>query len=360
MSTPRPLMLATLGVLIVTIAQGCSFPQVLPQKEVNYGILKLDPKIDREEFKGKFGTVNTIVNADGSSTNTDLANTTITSISQFKENDLFALSSSGIIYNTDNGGVAWRQIKAADNFTAQYIDYAKDDDEKIIISGSLGGTGKIYLSTNEGQLTQIYSDVPGGTSIPYVFLSKRNNDQIIAVVRNNAGDELISSSDGGKSWQKYEKLTSRVRAWNIEDKQLVFLSENNEVKKQSNTNDSSPIFDVEKPVAEFQNQTINKVIYTTGTSFVLTNAGLYRKSSEGAIGKISLPITDAPVISMAVDPFDSSHYVAGVGTKLLETKNGGSSWTVRNDVGTEIGAGRVLVTHFDPFQQGQIFLGRGK
>lgn len=361
MSTPRPLMLATLGVLIVTVAQGCTFPQIIPQRAEAYGILKLDPNIDREEFRGRFGTVNTVANADGSPANADLSRTSITQLYQFEQNNLFAVASTGSIYNTNNGGVSWRQVNSVDGFNAQWLDYGRDDDTKIIVSGAQGGTGKIFLSTNESSLTQVYSDVPGGTSIPFAMVSKRNNNQLVAVVRNGAGDELITSNDGASSWQKYEKLPARVKQWRVENQQLTMLLENNQVRRQNNTNDAAPTFDVTNATTGLpSNQTINSVVRGANATFTLTNTGLFRASSEGTVIQISLPITDSPVLSFAVDPFNPSRYIAGVGTRLLETSNGGSSWTIRNDVGTDNGAGRILVTHFDPFVNGQIFLGRGQ
>jgi photosystem II stability/assembly factor-like uncharacterized protein len=361
MSSQKPLTLLSLGVLIITIAQGCSLPgtQLFRQVPKVYGILKLDPSITTGNFKDKFGAVNDVVNNNNESAGS-LSTLTISRIQQFQKDNLFAVSTGGGLYNTNNGGQNWRQIATSEGVVTLGLDFAKESDSgKLIIGGSVNTTGKIYLSEGDKELKEIHSDVPGGTSIPFVSISPRVNSSFFAIVRNTANDEIIVSTDNGGSWKKTEKLTTRVKSLTKGANGVNLLLENNKLLSQNNLDDSSPTFDTVEPNINFGTQTIVKSVVLSGTTYTLTSTGLYKSQSDGTQVKYSLPITDSPVLDFAIDPNNPSHYLVGVGVRLLETSNSGATWTVRNDVGEEEGAGKIQVIHFDPFTAGQVYLGRG-
>jgi hypothetical protein len=362
MSSQRPLTLLALGVLIVTIAQGCTFPgaNLLQPAPKNYGVLKLDPLVDNPDYKGKFGAVNDIVGNDGTTSVGTLNGLTISQINQYQKESVFVFSKTGGLYNTNNGGRNWRQVGTTEGLNSLSMDYSKSGDTtQVLVSGSVNTTGKIYLSTNEKELKEVHSDVPGDTSIPFVSISPRSNSNFLAIVRNSVSDEIIVSVDAGSSWRKSEKLPSRVRSLTKSSNGVNLLLENNQLRRQNNSNDGEPTFDIIDVASNFANQTILKTVDTSVGQFLLTNAGLYRVNSDSTT-KFSLPVTDSPVLDFAIDPYNTEHYIAGVGTRLLETTNSGSTWTVRSDVGNEAGAGKIYVTHFDPFVTGQIYLGRGQ
>lgn len=361
MTTSSPLTLAALGVFILTVAQGCTFPgsEYLQPKVVSYGLLKMDPSITGD-YKNKFGAINTLANTDGSEVQGDLTNANIIRIEQYQKDNLFVFTRRGNIFNTNNGGINWRQVSTSEGFTGGAMDFSTDDDSRIVIGGAINATGKIFLSVNEAPLQEIHSDVPGGTNIPFVALNKTNNNIIYAIVRNSVADALIISTDGGSSWRKTDTLPARVTRFGIIQNKLTINLENNQQRVQNNLDGMFPTFDIHDLALGLNaNKKVLKTLTVNDANLTLTEEGLYYTAQDGSKHKYILPITDSPVYDFDIEPTNTNHIIAGVGTRLLETFNGGNTWTVRNDVGEEQGAGKIQVTHFDPFVSGQIYLGRG-
>lgn len=359
----RPVLLASLGVLILTAFQGCTLPgaNLLPQNKVlSCGILKLDPNITEGDYKDKFGAINAVVKSDGSNASSDLSKVSITKLFQADDKTVYAVTTNGGVFNTNNGGRNWKQNSVPDSAVIQDLNYIDSDQAHLYVGGNASNTGKIYAADSSSGLHEVYSDVPGGTTIPFVYISNRNTNDIIAILRSKTSDTIIHSFDNASSWQKLLVLPSKVVDFSYPNKVMNLLLENGTILRQNNEDDTNPTFETVNQIVDFSKQSIKKVMNNSGLEYTLTATSFYRKDGAGVVSKLTLPITDARLWDFDIDPFDASHYIVGIGTRLLETKNSGNTWDVRSDVGSDSNPCAIKVTKFDVFTKGQIYLGRAE
>jgi photosystem II stability/assembly factor-like uncharacterized protein len=281
------------------------------------------------------------------------------------------------IFKTVDGGETWTPIDFPPKKIYSFVLDRNDPDNRMFASGVLNNVGKIFRTDDAGQnWREVYSE-PGTNAIMTV-VAQHPRDTNVLFGGTSAGT-MVKSVDGGETWKNigasldgpitqiaFDATQSMAVYALIYNKQLYFSSDGgmtwNDWEKEKSKNSSTSAAQASGLVSGQSDRGTPDSILSiipdpsvSGTLYATKQGGLYRSRDFGKYWDKLNIIESAekfPIRAMAVNPHDSNEIIFVAGNAFYKSKNAGETWSV-----TELGVDRsVSVIAYDPMHPETIYL----
>ncbi|MBI4049682.1 MAG: hypothetical protein HY395_02585 [Candidatus Doudnabacteria bacterium] len=279
--------------------------------------------------------------------------------------EVIYLASNSGIYKTESAAAGWIYILSGIAVSDLAIDPRNPD--VIYAAGVSGNNGKIIRSKDGGDnWSEIYTEPSKSNPVTSLAISQSTS----VLIAGLASGEIIRSFDGGDSWQAGEDLQSRVIKIRFAGANSVYvlartaglfksLDSGNAWTKITSVFTRDNVFSNPgvPAVSAFHDFAVDPRL--SGVVYLAAEEGLFRTVSDGAVWNIlNLPLKDTAlkVSSLAVNPANSNNLFVSVGSTILKSSNGASTWETR-ELRTEQA---VRVIAIDPQSPNVVYLGLGE
>ena len=272
---------------------------------------------------------------------------------------IFAGSSNNGLLKTDDSGQTWIQILS--RITVRDFFIEPGDDQTIIVAGSYNGNGKIIKTTDGGGSWQeIYNEASPGSSINAITIDPSIPNVLYAL---SSSGQLIKSTDGGINWfvvydfkvagteLKFNPLNSQLYAlflgtglltsadggktWNSLTKQLSgqsFVSNTTYTGTQIRA----------RAVGNYKDLALDP--QSSSVMYLATGSGVYKTTDNGTTWNflnVPLKTTSQSAIAVVSSNAGATAYVSFANT-IFKTLDGGQSWQTQ-ELPTGTSAAVILI-----------------
>lgn len=259
-------------------------------------------------------------------------------------NEVYIGTKSSGIFETENAGESWRQLKAAILTPAKIYSLAVNpNDPKIIYATALiGNRGKIIKSIDGGESWKdVYTEPSNNTLVLSLAVNPQDSDYVYAGTDQGL---VLLSENGGESWRNLYIARAQILKIAIDylDPQVAyFVVFDNTVLR---TDDGGKTFRDLSEGKPFSFTGLDQIRNTTaivtdpgraGWIYLGTEGGLFRSRDRGENWesvKVLLKPQEQAVRGININPQNSDEIIYGANQAFYKSVDGGQSWaTVQVD-----------------------------
>lgn len=251
---------------------------------------------------------------------------------------IFLGTKGGGLWKTEDNGDNWKQIKDENGVL-------KDNSQVYKIAFSRSAPKEMYLAVFQETRGRVLKSTDGGKSFREVYFTPLEKFGVFDIAVDEANNVFIVTGQGGFFVSRDRGKTWQVVRWfkdgliklvvNPASPQVMYvLTPKGSIFKTTDRGGSW--VDITESFSKFDGAKTNqKVFIDSRASF------LYLASNYGALKSVSggnswqrlpliIPPEVLPVLSIAVDPFNSRVIYVSASNQLYKSEDVGESWSVRS------------------------------